>query len=376
MEKKLFIEVCDIVDVKKFRELMKMCSALFTHIYLLDRSAYVSRILNAYYIDANTNIDHPGIYKIRNINNNIKCYSFKIIVVNNSNTNKINDWTDNSPSVDCSVFGPSGGGEAERKQQEEEKEEYYEESEAETEDDESDGMSVSRIYSRSHHGRLGGGRSSGSTGEDDNTPSNRGVKKNNAYDRDVASNVHVDYRLISLCSKFNVANLKRDIEAQLNTFFNHPKKAFDKASVVVFDLDDTLIDCDYDIIIDDLNRFLLQCQRLFDLVVLWSHGCPKHVNHAFSTSMAEYRLYFTDVFAKTSSFVTNNKGCGKLLAMLNRKYGVQCLKETMLVDDQLCNYNNDYDLFMHAPSTSKKHSSRMWEMLNEVSLEIAGTHTF
>ncbi len=182
-------------------------------------------------------------------------------------------------------------------------------------------------------------------------------------------NVHVDYKVVVLNKKFNAENFKMDVHAKIAKFFK-PKR-YENQSVVVLDLDDTLIDAEGEIIINDLMKFLNLLHRYFNFVILWSHGCQQHVNYIFNTTMKKYQLYFDDVIAKVSTSDLYNKGIGKLLSHLNTKFNVVELGRTLLIDDQLCNYNFDYDYFIHAPSKSEKHSERMWEMLNETVHQMA-----
>lgn len=179
-------------------------------------------------------------------------------------------------------------------------------------------------------------------------------------------NTHVDYKTVVLCNNYNYDWLKADIEARLRCFFRNSKFGTLKKSIAVLDLDDTLIDEKYDLIIDNLDQYLMQLKKVYDYIVLWSYGCQQHVNVATSTTLRPYLKFFDCVIARGMSKTTHKKGIGKLLAHLNAKLGVIELGHTLLVDDQKCNYNWDYDYFLHAPSHSKHHSSRMWTLLFEM----------
>lgn len=204
---------------------------------------------------------------------------------------------------------------------------------------------------------------------DDDLNSTLPINDNNIYqspmneEQDNIFNVHVDYKVVKLAKNFNFENLKIDIESKLNSYFKYKPKKSPK-SVVVIDLDDTLINKDFEIIIEPLDQYLNVLRQHFDYVVLWSHGCQQHVNHAFSTVMKPYFIYFNDIIAKSASSKIFNKGIGRLLYHLNKKFDVLELNNTLLIDDQLCNYNYDYDFFIHAPHNSDIHSTRMWELLN------------
>jgi HAD superfamily phosphatase (TIGR01681 family) len=126
-------------------------------------------------------------------------------------------------------------------------------------------------------------------------------------------------------------------------YTDHPKK------VIVFDLDDTLINRDnelfYGYIWDDLQKY----RELFDYIILWSHGSELHVKDNLKRLLVDHDFKFDVILARkeTSDEEPTNKGLGQVLKILNRKDGVCTLQYACLVDDKMFNYSHDYDLFYH-----------------------------
>ncbi|UOT91810.1 38K protein [Aratus pisonii nudivirus] len=178
-------------------------------------------------------------------------------------------------------------------------------------------------------------------------------------------NVHVDYININLDNNYNKNNLNNEIYNNLQIFYKN-NKTCKKSSVAVIDLDETIIDSECNIKLDNLHVYLTILNKVFDKVILWSHGCNSHVNHCFSTNLLEYKPYFCSILSKSSKSECKNKGIGFILKHLNLNYDICELKSTILIDDQKTNYNKDYDFFIHAPSSKKYFNERMWKMLIQV----------
>lgn len=200
------------------------------------------------------------------------------------------------------------------------------------------------------------------------------LKLNINKESDESYNVHVDYLDITLNGSFNYEQYESDIQFKINIFHQH--KPCKIASVAVVDLDDTLINENCEILIENLNNYLIIMKRFFDYIIIWSHGNQSHVNYAFNSVLAPYKKYFSDIIARSSQFKSNNKGIGIILRFLNRKYDVCQLSHTMLVDDQSCNYNRDYDYFIHTPCNDRLYNKRMWTMLKEVTIDIYDSMSF
>lgn len=182
---------------------------------------------------------------------------------------------------------------------------------------------------------------------------------------DETNNIHVNYYHLDLTKKIDFDLVNNEILFNLLTFFDKSCSQTHK-SVAIVDLDDTLIDKDGEIIIQNLNQYLHILRTMFDYVILWSHGSIGHVNHVFNKNLAPFKKSFSDVIARTSSFFCMNKGIGTVLRHLNQKFSICSLSHTLLIDDQSKNYKYDYDYFIHAPNIPVIHNERMWAMLKDL----------
>ncbi|UVX94914.1 38K protein [Callinectes sapidus nudivirus] len=192
------------------------------------------------------------------------------------------------------------------------------------------------------------------------------LNMNGESNYDETYNTHVDYLNYPISKNFNLSHFMNNLKFRINVFFNRNNITEINKSVAVIDLDDTLIDKEGDIIIKHLHKYLTNIKSIFDIIILWSHGCQNHVNHIFENSMAPYRSYFDIIIAKQSSNKTYNKGIGKVLKTLNVNYGICNLSTTLLIDDQSTNFNKDYDYFVHVPKYSKVFNKRMWRFLEMI----------
>lgn len=119
-------------------------------------------------------------------------------------------------------------------------------------------------------------------------------------------------------------------------------------NVIVFDLDETLIDENYKPLINNVPKFLNTVSTLFHYVVLWSHGTAAHVKKALSKIKCS--SMFNVVVCREDAEHNRNKGLGYILRTLNNKFGVTRIKTAVLVDDLRDNFIDDYDYFLHVPS--------------------------
>ena len=187
------------------------------------------------------------------------------------------------------------------------------------------------------------------------------------------SDVHVDYLNYKVDKYFKVKQLKDVIQYKLDIFFpkNCPISRTEAKSVAVLDLDDTLINSTGEIIINNLHQYLERLRQHFTYIVLWSHGCQRHVNHIFQNNMAPYVQYFNLIITRNSVCQKSKKGIGYILKQLNLKFQTTSLSTTLLIDDQFCNYNSDYDYFIHTPHITKNFSCIMYTLLEKVISEIS-----
>lgn len=105
-------------------------------------------------------------------------------------------------------------------------------------------------------------------------------------------------------------------------------------SIIVFDLDDTLIDSN-DRALDGASEVLARARARYDLMVLWSHGSPLHVDEQLGQFDA--RL-FDLVLRNDDGCVPVNKN---LLHLYNYFPGCR-FDDARLVDDTACNWTPEY----------------------------------
>ncbi|UBZ25638.1 38K protein [Carcinus maenas nudivirus] len=188
---------------------------------------------------------------------------------------------------------------------------------------------------------------------------------------DSTYNVHVDYLYYKITYQFDKKAFINNIKSQLDGFFRQKIEVNSTTSVAILDLDDTIINKNGDVIIKNLHKYLSTIQSMFDIIILWSHGCQSHVNNTFETTLSDYKIYFKDVMARQSSFKLINKGIGRVLKFLNSRYDICELSSTLLIDDQSCNYNKDYDYFIHVPVYDRLFNVKMWKLLSLIQKNLA-----
>lgn len=122
-----------------------------------------------------------------------------------------------------------------------------------------------------------------------------------------------------------------------------------RTNVIVFDMDDTLINYDtipfYKTIFEELKEY----KEYFDYIILWTHGTTPYLE--------EVKLDFKfDLYMSRSYKNTTNKGLGAVFRELNNKYNVSKLDFCVLVDDLSDNFIDDYDLFVKVDKKPTKGS--------------------
>ena len=155
-------------------------------------------------------------------------------------------------------------------------------------------------------------------------------------------NVHVDY----LSYRILRLNYNQILRNTYNLHLNYVKNIIEPhpKSVIVFDLDETIIDQDYHLVCSYVKEILQESRNIFDYMVLWSHGATSHVQKAISLYKLDklFDLVLTRGRFQNECF---NKGFGFVLKHLNRIHGVSKVNLSILVDDQDTNFNNDYNYF-------------------------------
>lgn len=160
------------------------------------------------------------------------------------------------------------------------------------------------------------------------------------------ANIHVDY--IRSTFDDNYKDLVANIIKKQEIFHGNKDK---RASVCVFDLDDTLIDFEGNLKSSNIRDVIEYTGDIFDYVVLWTHGSTGHANRYIE----RYGFKFDLVISRNDlAPIICNKGIGLVLRELNRardpSTGLNCnvteFTFTCLVDDLKKNYCKDYTYFI------------------------------
>lgn len=131
-----------------------------------------------------------------------------------------------------------------------------------------------------------------------------------------------------------------------HSFYNKTVQIRDK-TVIVIDLDDTLIDKTNKFLLTDPNKFFKELYRRFDYVVMWSHGNEEHV--FFNLYTHNIHEKFDEILYLTADESARPKGFGRILRLLNEKYNVICTKYTFIIDNDTRNHLTDYKYIIKPP---------------------------
>lgn len=133
---------------------------------------------------------------------------------------------------------------------------------------------------------------------------------------------------------------------QLYSYFARPMYPLQRRmDIIVFDMDETLIDKNLKPFYNDIFKELELYRNYFTFIVLWTHGT--------TTYLADIKLlnFKFDLYISRSNEDSENKGLGAILVELNKTYGIKKLDFCVLVDDSSFNFKNDYDLFVNVNKT-------------------------
>jgi hypothetical protein len=148
------------------------------------------------------------------------------------------------------------------------------------------------------------------------------------------------YRYISYKSSFPEIYQVLDTLSRVYASFRTPELASRRTNVIVFDMDDTLIDKSTAPFYKNIFKDLKLYKEYFDYVVLWTHGTTSY--------LSEVKLDFKfDLYMSRNNEDSENKGLGAVLRELNKSHRVSKLDFCVLVDDGTYNFEGDYDLFVH-----------------------------
>jgi hypothetical protein len=149
------------------------------------------------------------------------------------------------------------------------------------------------------------------------------------------------YRYISYNSAFpEISRILDGLARVFSSFRIAENYLKSRTNVIVFDMDDTLIDKMTNPFYKNIFNDLLQYKQYFDYVILWTHGTTPY--------LSEVKLDFKfDLYMSRNNEESENKGLGAVLRELNKSHCVNSLDFCVLVDDGAFNFKDDYDLFLH-----------------------------
>lgn len=121
------------------------------------------------------------------------------------------------------------------------------------------------------------------------------------------------------------------VVAKKNYFFRGSSSRTDLRSVVVWDLDDTIVDGEDRLLIrqDVFARHV----KHFDFSVLWSHGSVDHVEKHVRELRA-HGITFDYIISRTGEEQTDKKGGGILIHHLNNAFRIHGYTRLELIDDK------------------------------------------
>jgi len=150
------------------------------------------------------------------------------------------------------------------------------------------------------------------------------------------------------------------------------------ANIIVFDLDETLIDEHYDAVYGHwqlrvLGEFKIRLSLSYpDKVqfILWTHGTKRHVYE----TLRHQDLYtvFDDIITRNdavSRLPTVKKNLSRVFGSINKKYGIGRLGLTILIDDSPENFDSDYDWFIIPKFNGKAKLRNLKELIREIDLK-------
>lgn len=163
----------------------------------------------------------------------------------------------------------------------------------------------------------------------------------------VTHNLFVDEMTVNDPSE-TVDSIVEQIQARVNKFDRLKGTGTGYGSVVVFDLDRTIINDDAELLHRAVRPLVSAITNRFTYRVLWSHGDDIHVRSALEKiSMAH--LWDVIMVRPFDATETANKSLGVVLKALNSKLGVWGVSWSVLFDDLKENSVGDYDEHLVVP---------------------------
>lgn len=164
-----------------------------------------------------------------------------------------------------------------------------------------------------------------------------------------------------------VDQVAQRIEDKVYKFNRFRDSGFGYGSVVVFDLDQTIIDDRYNLLHPSVRPLVCAILDRFTYKVLWSHGDAEHVRFALKRHGMD-NLWDSVIVRSFDQVETKNKSLGFVLATLNKECGVWGFNWAVLFDDKKENAVGDYDRHLVVPLGHQPKFYRQWylEALNEI----------
>lgn len=133
----------------------------------------------------------------------------------------------------------------------------------------------------------------------------------------------------------------------IETIFDFSRKFKTKitASVLVFDLDDTIIDVNGKLFANDLYPAIQSLRSIYTYIGLWSHGTTNHVFKYIKKIYDTQNVKFDFIISRGD--YARNKSVAHVLNVLNEQFNVSRLNLSCLVDDKKSNFTEDYTVFVH-----------------------------
>uniref|UniRef100_A0AAU8GD07 38K protein n=1 Tax=Faxonius propinquus nudivirus TaxID=3139431 RepID=A0AAU8GD07_9VIRU len=170
---------------------------------------------------------------------------------------------------------------------------------------------------------------------------------------EIKCNIHIDYTIFQIDSIKNLITLYRELTIKQKIFLNNIKDFSLNASVIVYDLDDTIVDNEGELLTDNILKIINESNKLFTFHVLWSHGNTRHVTFITETKLKNIKFDLIITRLEFSNF--HNKGFGYVFKKLNSIFGVGSISYNALIDDQALNFIGDYDCFIHVSKQKNKY---------------------
>jgi hypothetical protein len=125
-------------------------------------------------------------------------------------------------------------------------------------------------------------------------------------------------------------------------------------SVAVFDMDDTIIDENFELFYPSILTDIWSFREYFSYLVLWTHATEEYL-HEVKQKIPLHKIF--DLFIARKQDLDDppigNKGLAAVLKCLNKKFMVQNINYALLVDDKASNYNSDYNYFLYIDKDPK-----------------------